>query len=382
MSKSNPFKPGYGLPPPHLAGRERQQSLLGGRLEDMAAGELVNGVAIYGPRGMGKTALLQWLEEQCAEKKVGCIVETSATMLSSVEALTNALLPVIRSLKGWSVSRVNTGGRWHDIDVDAPAQGAGKEVDLVELLIARCRKKPVVVLLDEAHGPSDSDVLRIFLHTAQRVAQKSPFLLILAGTPGLTETLRKAEATFIERAESMGLGCLDEESAAAALRLPLEKDGIKIAENALNQTVEDSQRYPFFIQQWGEALWNHATSKGISELTPDDVNLVLEDIQAKRTDFYESRYETIRESPQVLAAAVALAQQLMEQDGLDGGVALNIIKSGLDAAAPDADTENTAQEIMRELGRIDFFWRPPGSQRMVPGVPSFITYVHDRIKMS
>ena len=59
----NPFKPGNGLRPPYLAGRENEQSRLREILADMADGEPpAADMLMYGPRGMGKTVLLNnWI---------------------------------------------------------------------------------------------------------------------------------------------------------------------------------------------------------------------------------------------------------------------------------------------------------------------------------
>ena len=381
MSKSNPFKPGPGLTPPYLAGREQVQETLRSRLEMLAKGESVSIMVIYGPRGMGKTALLGWLKKQCAERKFRYVMGNPSNTLGSVGALAGKLLP----MPWWlSMGRMKLGGRWANVDVEAPATRPGIESVLEKRLIKRCRRKPMVVLLDEAHAPSDPHVLRLFLNMAQEVAGDSPFLLVLAGTPQLDATLRNSKATFIERAEQIGLGCLDGEAAAAAISVPLEKDGVTIAKDAVEKAAEDGQGYPFFIQQWGEALWNHAMKKGVSELKASDVNDLMADIQTKRAGFYEPRFEAISESPELLAAANALAQVLLkDQRNLDKRSATEIIKNTLNATAPDGtDTEAKAQEIIRGLIRHDFLWRPPESRLMTPGIRSFIAYIRDRSSIS
>ena len=297
-------------------------------------------------------------------------------MLGSIEALAITLLGKPRWFGGW---RANLGAKRLSAGVNAPSQTSGIEAFLAERLIARCRKKPMVVLLDEAHVPSDLDVLRLLLNTAQQVAPEAKFLLVLAGTPQITETLQDTQSTFVERAQKIGLGRLDPESAAAAISLPLKKDGITITRDALDQVVEDSQHYPFFIQQWGRALWNHAAEKSTIELTQADVSSVMADIQTQRVDFYESRYRVIAKSSELLTAANALAQSLIDQQEFDRIAATNIVRKGLTGTTQnDVEAEKKAQEIMRELGRQDFFWRPPGSLSIVPGLPSFMNYILNR----
>ena len=55
------------------------------------------------------------------------------------------------------------------------------------------------------------------LNAGQSTAAAAPFLLVLAGTPGLTLHLDRMSATFWNRARHIGVGLLDEDAAADAL---------------------------------------------------------------------------------------------------------------------------------------------------------------------
>ena len=64
----NPFRPGSGGSPPYLAGRESEQGRLRKILAEISAGRSPGAETVmYGPRGMGKTVLLNWLVDE-AEK--------------------------------------------------------------------------------------------------------------------------------------------------------------------------------------------------------------------------------------------------------------------------------------------------------------------------
>ena len=93
------------------------------------------------------------------------------------------------SQSGWGVTGVGK-AEW----VASPPSAHG----LMERLIARCRKKPVAALLDEAHT-LDLDVGELLLNAGQDVRPKAPFLLVLAGTPGLLAHLGKMSASFRDR---------------------------------------------------------------------------------------------------------------------------------------------------------------------------------------
>ena len=64
-------------------------------------------------------------------------------------------------------------------------------------------------------------------------------------------------ASFWSRLGEGGLGIewLSEKAAKQALVEPLNAHGVDIDANALAHVVAQSQRYPYFIQLWGAALW-------------------------------------------------------------------------------------------------------------------------------
>ena len=69
--RKNPFATGYGEFPPYLAGRDATQALISELLEEVAdKGHNFCDIALVGPRGKGKNALLQWAEK-LAEKRRG-----------------------------------------------------------------------------------------------------------------------------------------------------------------------------------------------------------------------------------------------------------------------------------------------------------------------
>ncbi|MGI9250319.1 MAG: AAA family ATPase [Pseudohongiellaceae bacterium] len=394
MVHNNPFQPGYGLTPPYLAGREEQQSLFSEKVQAMAGGKSVNGVVMYGPRGVGKTTLLRWLENHCEANRVVPLTTTPAKGLKSVESLARVLLPSNWLPDEFSLS---AGGRLK-MEMKWLSPKTKQEGALEDHLITLCQKRPRVLLVDEAHDPVNPALYKELLQMSQAVADKAPFLLVLAGTPGLNNFLRTLGATFIERADKLGVSRLDKAAAADAIQLPLQTSNISLGDHALSNVIQDAQGYPFFLQQWGGALWRHAatknggiapsqtggltrlwrgaTKKDATELTQEDIDTVKTSVQTERVEFYESRYEELMANKELLGAANAVADAFEDRESFDGSDMLNIIKGGLQTASPDEHThDNKAQELMAELNRIDFIWRPPGLTEMIPGIPSLMAYV-------
>ena len=88
------FTPGTGAAPPALTGREREQAVLRQCLADLLGGEAPpHDVALMGPRGNGKTVLLNWFEGACREAGRIDIARLSPSRTRTRQALVDALLP-------------------------------------------------------------------------------------------------------------------------------------------------------------------------------------------------------------------------------------------------------------------------------------------------
>ena len=376
MREDNPFKPGPGRPPPYLAGREIEQRLLGTSLraaKGSGSGEII---VMYGPRGTGKTVLLNWFKTECSKVDALAIPATPSTELESIADLPRLLLPASRlpdevslGVKGvlsmaWKNPDTGTVGRLRDH------------------LIAACRNTPRVLLLDEAHILKP-DVCRELLNVSQMVLTEAPFLLVLTGTPGLRPFLMSVGATFVERSKKLRIGRLDEQSAAEAISVPLQRGGISIEEDALFRVVEDAQRYPYFLQQWGSALWDAAKERDADRLTGADAEQAMPEIAAAREDFYKDRYDSLSNDKSLLAAAYAVACAFRAESRLASDEIPEIIERCLpDTPADRASREDKARQLSKELNKIDFVWEPTAAREVEPGIPSFMAYVQSEVEKS
>ena len=94
---TGPFRPGPGGFPPHLAGREREQGLFRGLLARLDRGEAPpSEVILYGPRGNGKTVLLEWIGEFASGSTGVDVEELTPSEFKSPTRLAELLLPA-----GW-----------------------------------------------------------------------------------------------------------------------------------------------------------------------------------------------------------------------------------------------------------------------------------------
>ncbi len=367
------FKPGNGAFPPALTGREREQAVLTRSLADLSAGEAPpHDIVLTGPRGNGKTVLLHWFERICRDAGGVDVERISPSEVRTGEALVGRLLPPtgIRKLLPARLSVGVTGvGR-----AEWPASGPS-ERSLTKGLVARCRRRPLVVLVDEAHT-LDLDVGRLLLNASQDVRADAPFLLILAGTPGLAEHLGAMNASFWDRLDDgcLGIGLLSDTAARAALVEPLAAHDVTIDTEALDAVVEDSQHYPYFIQIWGRALWRQRTTTGATHLTAVHSSAARRDVVTRVADYYERRYLELDRSGH-LAVAEHVAAKARRGPTLTYEELKAAVAEGL---APPDPPRQAVHEALDDLQRLGFVWRPPGQAppaRYEPGIPSLMDHV-------
>ena len=361
------FMPGTGQLPPYLAGREDEQRTLLDCLDVLRNGETVpSDLVLTGPRGNGKTALLRWFDRQLAATPTVDAISLTPDDITHPDDLARVLFPSILDRIGKTEMKLPQVG---SISVEVGRVGA-----LTRRLISRCRRRPRVVLLDEAHN-LDLAVGRTLLNVSQRVRAEAPFLLILAGTPNLVDRLGLMGASFWDRSKRLDIGRLDAQASFDALAKPLEEHGGVVTPGVLDAVVAESQRYPYFIQVWGDALWAELRERASTTVDADIVAAAEPRFRERRDEYYANRYRELRrEGCLPVAAAVGRAfanrtrtdeDRTLTDEELDRAVG-TVVPSG------DGDAKEAASTRLRELGYI---WQPSGRIDWEPGIPSLMRYV-------
>ena len=370
------FTPGTGAIPPTLAGREREQAVLSLCLADLTGGKSPpHDLVLLGPRGAGKTALLNWFERTCRESATKVDVAAIASAdIPNRSALLAELAPptgVAKLLPRKIGVAALASAEW---------AAAGRSQSLSRRLVARCRRRPLAVLLDEAHA-LDLEVGQLLLNASQQVRAKAPFLLVLAGTPGLPTHLGKMNASFWDRLGRglLGIGRLSAAAAKEALVEPLAAHGVSIDADALDSAVEHSQRYAYFIQLWGEALWSRRLATGETRLTAAHAAAVRPAVAKRVAEYHQRRFREL-EAGGLLPAAAALAPAF--QAGMDATAGDQDIDAALSSVGLDASARLAARE---ELNRLGYIWCPPGQLPPIAwsaGIPSLMQHVLDQASPS
>ena len=358
------FRPGTGGLPPHLAGREHEQQICSVFLDQLRQGKAPpRELILYGPRGNGKTTLLTWLQQTAAAHPVDAI-NLSPAMIPTEEILVDRLLSPTwwqRLVPGEVSLR---GVKWQ------PARPRHAR-SLDEVLAARTRKKPLLLLLDEAHT-LDAGVGHALQNASRIVGRKQPFLVVMAGTPHLESRLSEMNVSFWSRSELLPIGRLNAAATADALRLPLELENVVVDDDALEDVVAASQGYPYFVQLWGEALWRRVIAGESSgrRIARADVAAVQAEFETKRGRYYLQRYNELQEQG-LLSVARAVAEAFDRRERLDSAQIEDAVRRGLGGKG----NETRAATTVKTLGQLGYIWRPDAVPTWEAGIPSLMHYV-------
>ena len=363
--RTNPFVPGQGQIPPCLAGREAEQRLVKNLLDRLVMGSGPGrDVVLFGPRGNGKTVLLEWSLREAQSRKIATIDFFGGEFRSRDE-----LIPGLSVVPGrmWLVSLVSALG----VGFKFRDETSGR---ISEVLARRAGKGPLVIAIDEAH------VLRIelghaLINAVHGLRRKGlPILLMLVGTPDLPRHLHAMAASFWDRSAKLRIGRLSLEAAAEAIRIPMEQHGYSIAPDTLDQVVRESEAYPFFVQLWGGLLWDglHESPGPITCANVDDVRGQFKD---ERDEYYLNRYEELRRVGLARVAATVSSVYLDADRATPHQVEVTI-RTALEAMGQQRDKPSVAGAL-EQLHELGYVWSVTQESRhyFEPGIPSLMQFV-------
>ena len=153
-------------------------------------------------------------------------------------------------------------------------------------------------------------------------------------------------------------------STAAAIQQPLESESIAIDGDALKHVVRESHGYPYFVQVWGQALWQQLAGTAAPEpgrhLT-QAVAAAQTDFDREKNNYYLDRFEEL-ERLQLLPIARAVADAFAAQPELDDAGLEAAVHSELGATAgADRLTSSEGRDARPRLRVAARGHRPRGS---------------------
>jgi hypothetical protein len=270
----NPFRPGNGVPPPYLAGRDGGLDAFEDWLVETPP--LHANWTLTGLRGTGKTVLLGefaaraeragWLT---LHRELGdrhrddvrfaeAIVEDCAALIGRADAIAAVGQAIERGARWLRPKRVGVG----EVSIDPSyASSTQPPADLMrnaraelDATLSHTERPGAILLYDEAHVLADDrgreryplSGLLAALAAVQR--QRPQVRIVLCGLPTLSLNLKRAR-TYAERMfRHVVVDNLELDAAADALAIPLAGTGRSFGLSLIGQIVDQTAGYPYFLQ--------------------------------------------------------------------------------------------------------------------------------------
>jgi len=311
----NPYAPGAGTKPPVFVGRDEQITSFDILLERIERGYSEQSMIITGLRGVGKTVLLDefrvkaekhgwatvdWEVEKhsCFEAKMAAHVRRALIQIAPKERWSDRARKAAAILKSFTVTFNPDGAITAGLDVDALAgvgdSGALSE-DLTDLFLAlgEAAKEQgigVIFLLDEIQylQAQEFEAVISALHRCSR--RTMPVTLVGAGLPQIPKLAGEAKSYSERLFRFPRIGKLDPDDAARdAIVLPARELGVEYDSEAVDQVVEYTEGYPYFLQEYGKTVWDEISK---SPITVEDTAGLLPFVEAKLDEsFFRVRAE-------------------------------------------------------------------------------------------
>jgi hypothetical protein len=325
----NPYAPGAGTPPPELAGRADLLSQGKTALLRVAQERPAQSLIMVGLRGVGKTVLLNRLNEQAEGEgfKTALIeahegkslpellipkLRSILYQLSTLEGAKDKARRGLRALKGllnglkFKVAEIDI-----ELTVDPEAGLADSgdiETDLPDLMeiigeAARAAKKSVALFMDELQYLDEAEFSALIMSIHRINQRRLPVILIGAGLPQIRGLAGNSKSYAERLFKFPDVGALERQDAITAIVNPATSEGVRFEPAAVEKILNVTERYPYFLQQWAYEAWNASPSELITERVVDKATELA--IKVLDEGFFKVRFDRCTPSEKKYMRALA-----------------------------------------------------------------------------
>ncbi len=344
----NPYAPGAGQRPPELAGRGRELDVFDVVLERVARGRPERSLVLTGLRGVGKTVLLNTLRsqaigrlwgtgkiearpDQSLRRPVAAALHMAVRELAPRHRAPDRIDDFLGVLKAFALRSTPPNAKLRDRwqpGIDVPptsgrADSGDIEIDLVELFtdaaaVASDVGTGIALFIDEMQdlGPDDVSALCAACHELSQ--QGGPLIVVGAGLPHLPAELSAAKSYSERLFRYQRIDRLDRIAADQALCAPASREEVEYEQKALDLLYEKSGGYPYFVQAYGKATWDHAPR---TPITAADVRVASPEAESElAVGFFGSRFERATPAEREYMRAMATLSAADPADDMDMAV--------------------------------------------------------------
>ncbi|MGE0183105.1 MAG: ATP-binding protein [Parvularculaceae bacterium] len=315
--RKNPYAPGAGKPPPELAGRDDIIERAAIAIDRIRQARAARSFVFYGLRGVGKTVLLNKIRLDAEARGVAAIpieapegrslpgilapsLKSALIRLNRGEAIKDSGARAMRALAGFIAALKF---KYQDIEVgiELPpepglADSGDLEVDLPELLTAvataaKDRKTAIILFIDELQYVPKRE-LATLIAALHRIEQTQlPLAMIAAGLPQILAQLGEAKSYAERLFEFIRIDKLTPAAAREALVKPAAEEKVIYDHGAIEEVLNRSEGYPYFLQEWGKHCWLAADASPITREDAEEATATaLADLDAS---FFRVRFDRL-----------------------------------------------------------------------------------------
>lgn len=331
MFKPNPYRPGAGLMPTYLAGRDADVAEMENLFDALRLQIPTQSVIFSGLQGVGKTVLMNRLQAVAEDKHIFCKhieVEERNDFISQIAFCSQAFLREI-SVKERAKSMIQSALdsiKSLVVSFDPDSKIFSLSLQEMELYtstnltqsltdvftslgkIAAKTDSPICFFIDEIQYMRKEE-LGALIAALHRINQLGyPVMLVGAGLPKiysmLSESKSYSERLFIYKE----IDSLEYDQAEDAIRKPAEKLHVTYTDESVKKIVEITKGYPFFVQQLCQIVFQNATGDVI---TPEDVEANIDTFfHLLDNGFFRVRYERCTEADKKFIFAMVSCDKL------------------------------------------------------------------------
>ena len=312
----NPYTPGAGLVPHYLAGRDDTIMEAKEIIAYVAQGYPARSVIYYGLRGVGKTVLLNRIEDIAEENDIlyehievserssfktaiSLHIQKLIRQMSVKAKAENIWQKAMSVLKAFQITYSPEGDVSVSLKDDVAAAVGISDTgnfanDLTELFVsmgtlAKNSESSVCLFIDEIQYLKD-DEFEALITAVHRVNQKGlPVTLFAAGLPKVAKIAGDIKS-YAERLFSfISIDSLKPEAAKLALVEPAKKIDVTFTDEAIDEILRITEGYPYFLQEYGKQVWDFIKDHKIDSTSVQEAYPVFE--KSLDNSFFKVRYD-------------------------------------------------------------------------------------------
>ena len=331
MFKINPYRPGVGLMPTYIAGRDEDIAYVDQMFQALMMNIPTQSIIFSGLRGVGKTALINKLQNIAEEKEIFCRhieVESRNDFISQIATCSQAFLRKVSAkekfkhliqkpldaIKSLMISfdpnenTVSFSLQERELYTSNNLTQSLTEVFVTIGETAYKTETPICFFIDEIQYMKQNELgsLIAALHRVNQLGY--PIMIVGAGLPKIYKMLSE-EKSYSERLFLYKeIGSLIEEQSRKAIEEPAKKFGVSYTKEAIEEIINITKGYPFFIQQICQVVYKNTEEKVIQDIHVK--NNINEFFELLDVGFFKARYERCAESDKKFVFAMVKCGEL------------------------------------------------------------------------